>query len=46
MTFINGVVVDEEREPGVMRTDGVISEDVQRDFDIIWDGCPEVCEVL
>ena len=46
MVFICGRVVDEDREPLKVVYDGVISADVQRDYDIIWSESEEVAEVL
>lgn len=46
MTFINGQIVDEEREPRMLMADGVVNGDIQRDYDIIWDGCSDLCEIL
>ena len=46
MVFINRICIDEEREPMVVCSDGVVNDDVQRDFDIIWNDAQEVCEVL
>lgn len=46
MTFINGMVFDDGREPLMVRADGVVNADVQRDFDLIWDNCSDLCEIL
>lgn len=45
MTFINGMMVDEE-EPKMLSSDGLINYDIQRDYDIVWNESSDCSEVL